>query len=288
MVSKHERELLNVKPSSVPIPPSWSEKESDCLTKSEAKKYRALVGSIQYLGNGSRPDIAFACSILGQFLKEPREHHLDMALSVLYYLNRTQDMVLFYPIDRSSQIIAYSDSDYAGCTRTSRSRSGHIFMIGKNSVISWKSQLQHVVALSTCEAEFYALTTAVKEAIHIRRLHFELDHLIAFPDEQEEYLNPVSMNLKPKDKACENQIQRLILHVDNKSAIQVARSPGHKVTKHVRVRLQFVHFHVEQGSVDLHWVGTKGQVADIFTKPLVKAIFNFQRDKCGLRRLKEE
>jgi hypothetical protein len=147
------------------------------LTEEKGQEYRSMIGSLLYLSNGSRPDIAYAVSVLSQYVSNPGEEHYEAGRRILRYLKQTSELALYYKKEASlkAQLLGYSDSDYAGCIDSRRSRSGFVFFYG-DCAISWKSRKQGNVTLSTCEAEYYAATEAGKEGIYLSRLCFELQN----------------------------------------------------------------------------------------------------------------
>ena len=111
--------------------------------------------------------------------------------------------------------------------------------------VSWKSRKQPTVALSTCEAEYMALTDAVQEAKFLKQLCVDLG------------IVQVSFSV--------------ILNVDNQGAINLARNPMyHKRSKHIDVKYHFIRSEVSRGTVKLVYIPTNENVADIFTKPVSK------------------
>jgi len=163
------------------------------------------------------------------------------------YLIGTLSHVLTYggaKIGDQPSILGYSDADYANDINKRRSTTRWVFRLW-NSTISWKSSLQHVVALSTTEAEYIALLEAFKEAMWLKGLVSELLGL------------EVKANL-----LCDNQ-----------SAIHLYKNQAHhEKTKHIDVRLHFIREMIENKYVFLSKVAGENNAADIFTKavPLTK------------------
>lgn len=140
------------------------------------------------------------------------------------------------------KLCGYNDADYAGDIETRRSTSGYVFLIG-NSIISWGSERQKSVALSTTESEYISAAHAMKELVWLHRL-FEI----------------LSTNL---DKPA--------FLMDNQSAIRLVENPEfHKRTKHIDVRYRFIREKYEDGIFDLQFVATDEQAADVMTKALPK------------------
>jgi len=134
--------------------------------------YAEMVGSLLYLSNCTRPDLAHATSQLARFMAAPTQQHWGAAKGVLRYLAGTLGMGIQYG-KGNSQVVGYGDADYAGCVDTRRSTTGYIFMLNGGAV-SWSSKRQSCVTLSTAEAEYVAAATAVKEALWFRKLEGDL------------------------------------------------------------------------------------------------------------------
>ena len=168
------------KPTSVPMSPGIILKSFDPYTDkpAEKEKYQSLLGSLQYIAQCTRPDIAYAVSVLSQFCQHPSICHWNQAKKVLVYLYHSRNLLLKFNSKggKATEPIlqGYSDSDYAACPDSRRSRTGYVFMLG-NSVISWKSSKQKRISTSTCEAEYYALSEAGKEGIHLNALLTEIE-----------------------------------------------------------------------------------------------------------------
>ena len=126
--------------------------------------YRSLLGSLRYLTH-TRPDILFAVGILSRHMENPTQEHYIGVKRVLRYLKGTKHYGLFYKKgDLRGELIGYSDSDFARDSNDRKITSGHIFFLG-GMAVSWSSQKQSIVALSSCEAEYIAATSATCEAV---------------------------------------------------------------------------------------------------------------------------
>lgn len=151
-------------------------------------------------------------------------------------------------------MFAFSDADFAGDVNSRKSTSGYCFTIN-GGIISWCSEKQKSVSLSTTESEYIEASQAVKELIWIDRLLKNLDGNISIP----------------------------LLLMDNQSAIKLIKNPEfHKRTKHIDVRFHFVREKYAEKFFNLKYVNTKEQLADIFTKPLPKVIFESLREKLNI------
>lgn len=125
--------------------------------------YREAVGSLMYLALGTRPDIAFAVSLVSRFVDCADEIHVTALKRVLKYLKGTQNYGIFYDSKVNNlKFFAFSDADYAGDIVQRKSTSGYCFLFD-HSIISWHSRLQRCTAQSTAESEYIAASEATKE-----------------------------------------------------------------------------------------------------------------------------
>ena len=202
--------------------------------------YRSLIGSLRYLTH-TRPDLLYSVGIL-RCMEKPSEEHLNVVKRVIRYLKGTADYGLFYKKgELNSKLIVYSDRDFAGDIGDQKSTSGHIFFLG-GMAISRSSQKQSIVALSSCEAEYIAATAAACQALWIKCLISELK--------------------------CEEQMT-VKLMVDNQSATTLSKNPvHHNRTKHIDTRYHFIRQCIEDKNIEIVFIRTKNQLADIFTKAL--------------------
>ncbi|GJY85463.1 retrovirus-related pol polyprotein from transposon TNT 1-94 [Tanacetum coccineum] len=141
----------------------------DCDVKRMSKvPYANAVGSLMYL-MCTRPDIAYALSVVSRYLANPGKNHWEAVKWILKYLRGTTNVGLVYGTDRGNHVdvTGFVDSDYTKDPDKGRSITGYTFLV-QGCVVSWKATLQHVMALSTTEAKYIALTEAVKEAIWLR------------------------------------------------------------------------------------------------------------------------
>ena len=118
--------------------------------------YQAAVGSLLYLSNGTRPDITFAVNTAARFMQSPKVSHWGMVKRILRYLIGTDSFgILYSPAPTPKRLVIYSDADFAGDEETRRSTTGYTSLYG-GGAITWASQRQSSIALSTTEAEFVA------------------------------------------------------------------------------------------------------------------------------------
>lgn len=233
--------------------PAGREEESSSESVKDKVPYREAVGCLIYLATATRPDIAFAVHKAARAMENPTRSDWNAVVKILKYLKGTASFGITY--SAGNELNVYSDADFAGDISTRRSTNGFVAMYG-GGAISWKSQLQKSVALSTTEAEIVAASEATKELIWLSRLLREL----------------FDKNLKAT------------LFVDNASAVKLAKNPEfHKRSKHIEVRHFFVREKYVEGSFDLQHIEGKHQLADLFTKALDRNRFESLRNQIGLR-----
>ena len=116
----------------------------------DRERYQRLVGRLIYLSH-TRPDIAFAVSVVSQFMHDPRTHHMDAVVRIIRYLKGCPGRGLLYTSNGHLQVECYTDADWAGSMDDRRSTSGYCTFVGGN-LVTWRSKKQSVVARSTAEA----------------------------------------------------------------------------------------------------------------------------------------
>jgi len=200
--------------------------------------YRQAIGSLIYLMTGTRPDISWIVSKLSQFLDKPGPTHVIAVKRLLRYIQGTKHYTITYS-PTNGQLVGYVDSDWAGDIEDRRSTTGFIITLG-GAPISWKSKKQQTVALSSCEAEYMALTDATKELLYLRTFC-------------------ISIEIPQTDTTT--------LYCDNQGAISLtADKPGqHSRTKHIDVKYHFVR---HQPTIVYDYIRTDENKADVLTKPL--------------------
>ena len=241
--------MADAKTVSVPADPhaALSPTEED-EKESNNVPYREAVGSLVFLAAVSRPDIAFAVNSVSKYLSKHNATHWRAVKRIFAYLQGTIDYGIKYVSGGSeAMLIGFSDADYAGDVETRRSTTGYVFCLS-NGAVTWSSQRQRLVTLSTTEAEYVAASTAAREVVWLRRL-----------------LSDIGC---PCDKET-------TLYVDNQSAIHLVRNPVfHKRTKHIDVHFHFIREKVNEGKIRVEYVPSENQRADMFTKALPRDRFN--------------
>ncbi|KAD4385880.1 hypothetical protein E3N88_26049 [Mikania micrantha] len=170
--AKYTKELLkkfdlqNCKQCSNPMS-STTQFDADLKGKSvDETLYRCMIGSLMYL-TASRPDIMFATCVCARFQAAPKESHLIAVKRIFRYLQGTQSLGIWYSTGHSCKLVAFSDSDYAGCKLTRKSTCGGCQFLG-NCLVSWQSKKQTSVATSTAEAEYIAAASCTSQILWLQ------------------------------------------------------------------------------------------------------------------------
>ncbi|XP_017979696.1 PREDICTED: uncharacterized mitochondrial protein AtMg00810 [Theobroma cacao] len=172
-----EHRLLGTKPASTPIDYNHKlVKSSDEDKLINATSYRQLIGKLLYL-TFSIPDITYAVQVLSQFMDQPGLKHLAAAHRVLRYIKKAPGQGILMKSRNNLKISGYSDSDWIGCPNTRRSVTGYCIFVG-DSLISWKSKKQSIVARSSAKAEYRSMVAAYCEIMWLKSLmtDFHIDH----------------------------------------------------------------------------------------------------------------
>ncbi|RVX02515.1 Retrovirus-related Pol polyprotein from transposon RE2 [Vitis vinifera] len=167
-----ETGMLDCKPVDTPMDPNVKLVPGQGEPLGDPERYRRLVGKLNYL-TITRPDISFPVSVVSQFLQSPCDSHWDAVIRILRYIKSTPGQGVLYENRGHTQVVGYTDADWAGSPTDRRSTSGYCVFIGGN-LISWKSKKQDVVARSSAEAEYRAMALATCELIWLRHLLQEL------------------------------------------------------------------------------------------------------------------
>ncbi|WVZ75084.1 LOW QUALITY PROTEIN: hypothetical protein U9M48_023175, partial [Paspalum notatum var. saurae] len=245
---KYTRDLLkrfkmdDCKPIETPMATNTKLDPDESGIKVDQTLYRSMIGSLLYLC-ASRPDIMFSVCLCARFQADPKESHLTVVKRILRYLKHTPSIGLWYPKGASFELLGYTYSDFARCRVERKSTSGGCYLLGR-SLVSWSCKKQNCVSLSTAEAEYIAAGSSCAQLLYMKQTL--------------------------KDYGVE--LSRIPLLCDNESAL--TNNPvQHSRTKHIDICHHFIRDHVAKGDILLRNVGTKEQLANIFTKPLDESNF---------------
>ena len=188
-----------------------------------------------------------------------RSPHYAVVIRILRYMKSTIFNGLHFSSHYSLTLQAYLDEDWASDPTNRRSTTGYCFLLG-DSLISWRSKKQIVIARSSIEAEYRALTAATAKLIWLRWL-----------------LQDLGVDCSTATK----------LHCDNESVIQIAHNDVfHERTKHIEIDCHFIRHHLFQGTLTLQSISSHDHLVDIFTKPLPPGTFRALASKLIMVSLK--
>ena len=238
------------KPTKIPGKPGLKlRKNTTSASPSDINQYQKQIGSLLYLALKTRPELPLATIYCARYMSNPSKDHFIALNRIWKYLLATPNIgVIYNCLGNDLFLKGYSDADWGNDLDQRRSTSGYIFSlspnIGLNNPISWNSQLQKTVALSSCEAEYMALKDATKEAIYLANVFH--------------YLNTrLELGYTPS-------IPKLL--VDNTSAKKLAENPEfHKLTKHIGIIYHFTRLAILEGRVTVTQIPSKYMLADFLT-----------------------
>lgn len=225
--------------------------------------YRSVIGKLNYLEKSTRPDLAYSVHQCARFMEQPRKSHAEAVEHIGRYLLGTREKGLILKPKKKRCIEDYVDADFCGNwskirapddAATAKSRTGFLIMFA-SCPITWCSKLQTMVALSTTEAEYIALSHSLREVIPMIQL---LDEL--------------------KRRGIETYTDEPLIHCkcfeDNSGALEISRLPKIRPrTKHINVIYHHFRSFVMDGKVKILPIESADQIGDVHTKPLAKALF---------------
>jgi hypothetical protein len=245
-------QMSDSKIRSTPLPLKPQADETNNKPMSNINIYQQLIGSLIYLSNATRPDIAYAVGYLARSMQTPTEADWMNGVHVLKYLKGSKNYSLKYNSQKSLE--GYSDASYAE-EKDRKSISGYVFKQA-GAAITWRSSKQDIVAQSSMESEYIGLSEAGKEAKWLRKLQAEIFPTISTPT---------------------------IIYEDNQSAIKLTANPLHSNrSKHIDVRYHSIREIVKSKIVEIKYLSTAEMIADIMTKSLGKILHQLFVDGLGL------
>ena len=151
--------MQNCKPATTPVDTKPKTSTTTGALAQDATHYRSIVGALRYL-TLTRPDLAYAVHQVCLHMHAPRDSHWTLVKRILRYIKGTTGHGLRLTASSSTELLGYSDADWAGCPDTRRSTSGYCVFLG-DSLISWSSKRQPTVSRSSAEAEYRAVANVV-------------------------------------------------------------------------------------------------------------------------------
>jgi hypothetical protein len=221
--------IQNCKPVSTPLVVGSKLMKDDESPLCDATLYRSMIGSLMYL-TSTRPYIMFVVSLVSRFMHQPHESHWRESKRILRYVSGTNFYGLFYTSANDSNVVAYTDADWAGNLDDRKSTSGYDFLFGGN-LVSWSSKKKPTVALSTTESEYILASSTSTHTIWLSRLVEDLGMEVC----------------KPVKVYC-----------DNRSTISMTKNPiFHNRSKHIDIRHHFIRDLVQQEFLFFDFVNLK-------------------------------
>ncbi|GJZ62130.1 putative ribonuclease H-like domain-containing protein [Tanacetum coccineum] len=215
--------------------------------------YRSMIGSLMYL-TASRPDIMFAVCACARFQVSPKTSHLLAVKRIFRYLKGKPSLGLWYSKDSPLELVAYTDSDYAGATQDRKSTTRGCQFLG-NRLISWQCKKQTVVATSTTEAEYVAAASCCGQVLWIQNQLLDYGY---------NFMNTV-------------------IYIDNTSTICIIENPvQHSKTKHIEIRHHFIRDCNAKKLIQMAKIDTQHNVADLLTKGFDAGRFQYLVSSIGM------
>ncbi|GAB2266153.1 N-alpha-acetyltransferase 16, NatA auxiliary subunit [Dionaea muscipula] len=232
--------MMGVKPSHTPMLHGIKLVLEEGKTYDDPDRYMRLVDKLNYL-TVTRLDIIFSVSVASQFMFDPRSPHWEVALHILKYIKEHPSRGLLYSDDGHRRIEGFSDADWTSSPFDRKSMTDYCVFVGGN-LVSWKSKKQSLVARSSAELEYRALTYLTSDVTFLQQLLDELHYPAPRPTQ---------------------------LWCGNLSAIHIGSNlVFHERIKHIEVDCHFVREKLQGGDIALKHVKTTDQLADILIKSL--------------------
>ena len=242
-------------------------KDDDGPNRVETWSYPSVVGMMMYLSVNSRPDIAFAVHQCARFTHCPKRSHEVALKRIARYLKGTSDRGMIIRPSEDLRLDLYADADFAGLwgaehgmdPTSVKSRTGNLITLGGTPIV-WMSKLQSEISLSTAESEYISLSTGMRTLLPLREL---LEEVCRFLQIERDSLSLVST-----------------VWEDNQAALKIATAQFPNMsprTKHIGIKYHWFRSHVEPGKIEVRYINTTEQRADIFTKGLVQKDFEEKR-----------
>ncbi|TXG53900.1 hypothetical protein EZV62_019156 [Acer yangbiense] len=247
--------MLRCKSVATPLACNEKLRKDDGEKKVDETLYRSLVGNLLYL-TATRPDIMFAANLLSRFMNSPSQKHFGVGKRDLRYIQGTMNYEIKYRRNFEVNLIGFCDSDWVSCADDIKITFDYVFSLG-SGVFSWLSKKQQSVAQSLAEVEYVSASNAASQAIWLRRILEDIG---------------------------EKQEEATEIFCDNKSAIAMAKNPCfHSKTRHINIKHHFVREAIEEEEINLSYVRSEEQLADILTKALSTTNFQQQRMALGVQ-----
>jgi hypothetical protein len=218
--------------------------------------YRSAIGNLLYLAICTRPDILFSVNQAARKSKNPTMEDWINVEKIFKYLKGTENYGIKF--SKNSSLKIFVDADYAGDIDTRKSTSGFLMMMG-DAPTNWYSKLQHCVATSTAESEYYSVSECAKHSLWYMNL-----------------LNELNINLN-----------YVIINVDNKATIYNCQNHSiNAKSKHIDIKYHHIRDLVKKDKIRLKYIKSENNLADGFTKYLNNSLMDKFRNTL-LERIKD-
>ena len=218
------------------------------------ERYQRLAGRLIYLSH-TRPDIAYVISMISQFMHAPSEDHMTVVMRILSYLKGVPGKGLAFKRYGHMEVKGFTDADWARNLTDRRSTSSYFTFVAGN-VFTWRSKKQKVTTRSSAEAEYRGMVHGICELIWLRTLL-------------------TKVGFEPKEP--------MLLYCDNQEAREIANNPiQHDRTKHIEVDQHFIKEKLLLKLVDIPFIWSSEQLADILTYAIPVVALHKVLDKLGL------
>eukprot|EP00111_Clytia_hemisphaerica_P017623 TCONS_00052138-protein len=215
-----------------------------------------MVGSLIYAMTCTRPDLSYCITKLSQHLSNPTPGDWIMLKHVFCYVKGTVDYKLkFHKSKKGLRLNAFSDADWASSTDDHRSITCYCTSLNEHGpIISWKSKKQPSVALTTCEAEYMAMSITCQENISLTPILREI-------------YEPNPAIIKSANQSAIDEIKKsTIIQCDNQGAIALVKNPVNRPkSKHIDIRFHFICDCYNDNRIAIDYVPSNSNVADVFT-----------------------
>ena len=241
-------------------------KGEECFNNEEFN-YRSVLGMALYLGNNTCPDCSVTISQMAHFSADPKISHAKAMKRLGCYLQGTRDKGLIIRPQHPATLDLHCDADFAGLftleeaddPTNCRSHTGYVITLGSSPVI-WSSKLQTQIALHTMEAEYLALSAAMKPLLHLRLMYLDISSIMDLPMEEQSMISTV--------------------FEDNQACIALATTDPPRLTprsKHIAVQYHWFRSHLSEDTIRIRYTPSERQLGDLLTKVMTKENFEHAR-----------
>jgi hypothetical protein len=245
--------MAKLKPVSTPMSTTTTLDPNENGDLLDQRQYKSMIGSLLYL-TVTQPDIQFIVCLCARFQASPHTSHRQVVQRIFRYIKYTIKFRICYSTSSLLDLVGFSDADFAGCGIDQKSTSCTCHFLG-SSLVCWSSHNQTSVAQSTTEAKYVATASCCSQILWM--VHTMRDYGAAYKS--------VSLMCYSSSAIC--LAQNLVFHVR---------------VKHIKVRHHFLGDHVEKGDIEMRYIETERQLADIFIKPLDVTRFASLRGEFGV------